>query len=199
VTITATDSDSYSGSTSFSWTVTNAANGPTISTLSRASGPAAGGQRVKITGTNLRGATEVLFGSTPGLRPHWNRKGTKLLVKTPAEVAGTVDVRVVTPSGTSAITPADRYTFEGPVVSGVNPNSGPAAGGGRMIKISGTGFKGTSAVRFGGTTTTFSVNAKGTVISAAAPAGSPGTVDILVTTPGGTSAATPADHYTYTG
>jgi hypothetical protein len=199
VTITATDTGGFTGHASFTWTITSPANGPTVLTLSHTSGPAAGGQRVRITGTNLRGATEVLFGSTPGIRPHWNRKGTKLVVKTPAELAGTVDVRVVTPNGTSSITPADRYTFVGPSVTGVSPNSGPAAGGGRMVKISGTDFKGTSEVRFGGTTTTFTVNAKGTLITASVPAGTPGTVNIEVTTPGGTSAATPADDYTYTG
>ena len=198
VTITATDTDGYTGHASFTWTITSPANGPTVLTLNHTSGPAAGGQRVKITGTNLRGATEVLFGSTPGIRPHWNRKGTKLVVKTPSEVAGTVDVRVVTPNGTSSPTPADRYTFVGPSVTGVSPNSGPAAGGGKMVKISGTGFKGTSEVRFGGATTTFKVNAKGTLITAVVPAGTPGTVDILVTTPGGTSPSSSADHYTYT-
>ena len=199
VTITATDTGGFTGHASFTWTITGPANGPTVLTLSHTSGPGAGGQRVRITGTNLRGATEVLFGSTPGIRPHWNRKGTKLVVKTPSEAAGTIDVRVVTPNGTSSITPADRYTFVGPSVTGVSPNSGPAAGGGKMIKISGTGFEGATQVRFGGATATFTVNGKGTVITASVPAGTPGTVNIVVTTPGGTSAITPADDYTYTG
>ena len=199
VTVTATDTGGFTGHASFTWTITGPANGPTVLTLSHTSGPGAGGQRVRITGTNLRGATEVLFGSTPGIKPHWNRKGTKLVVKTPSEAAGTIDVRVVTPNGTSSITPADRYTFVGPSVTGVSPNSGPAAGGGKMIKISGTGFEGATQVRFGGATATFTVNGKGTVITASVPAGTPGTVNIVVTTPGGTSAITPADDYTYTG
>ena len=36
---------------------------------------------------------------------------TKITAKTPAHAAGTVDVRVVTPAGTSAVVAADKYTF----------------------------------------------------------------------------------------
>jgi large repetitive protein len=52
-------------------------------------------------------------------------------------------------------------------------------------------------VLFGSTSASFTVNAAGTLIIAVAPAEAAGTVDILVTTPGGTSAAVAEDQFTF--
>lgn len=83
-----------------------------------------------------------------------------------------------------------------PSITGISPNSGPVAGGSSVI-ISGSNFTGATAVRFGGAPATgFTVNSA-TSITATAPAGSAGTVDITVTTAGGTSATGAADQYTY--
>ena len=66
--------------------------------------------------------------------------------------------------------------------------------------ITGTGFTGTtgaSGVTFGAANATgYTVNSD-TQISATSPAGSTGTVDVRVTTPGGTSATSASDQYTY--
>ena len=76
------------------------------------------------------------------------------------------------------------------------PKAGPAAGG-TSVTITGTGFTGASAVHFGATAaTSFTVNS-GTSITAIAPAGTSGSVDVTVTGPGGTSATTSADLYKY--
>ena len=73
-----------------------------------------------------------------------------------------------------------------PTVTALNPKSGSAAGGNSVI-ITGTGFTGVSAVKFGtNPATTYTVNSA-TQITATAPAGT-GTVDVTVTTTGGTSA-----------
>src|SRR5205823_2147897 len=57
---------------------------------------------------------------------------------------------------------------------------------------------GASAVFFGSAaTTTFSVLSDN-AITASAPAGTPGTVDVRVTTPSGISSIVTADHFTYT-
>ncbi len=82
-----------------------------------------------------------------------------------------------------------------PTVTGVSPNSGPAAAG-TVVTISGTNFTGATAVRFGGSAASFTVNSA-TSITATAPSGSAGTVDVTVTSANGTSAATSADHFTY--
>ncbi|MCY0656333.1 IPT/TIG domain-containing protein, partial [Klebsiella pneumoniae] len=55
---------------------------------------------------------------------------------------------------------------------------------------------GTGAVRFGATTATYTINSN-TQITATPPAGSAGTVNVTVTTVGGTSATSAADQFTY--
>jgi virginiamycin B lyase len=83
-----------------------------------------------------------------------------------------------------------------PVVSGVSPSEGSEAGG-TSVRITGSNFAGANAVSFGGTpAASFTVNSA-VQITATSPAGA-GTVDVTVTTPGGTSATNSADHYTYT-
>jgi hypothetical protein len=197
VTVTATDSTGATGSATFTWTIAPSAGAPTVTRVQRSSGPTSGGARVRITGTHLTGATQVLFGTVPGTRLHWNKKGTKLVVFTPAEPAGVVDVTVKTPSGTSVLSLSDRYTFVGPAVTKVEPKKGPAAGGQRVL-IHGTHLQGATAVTFGSAPATFTVNGAGTTVTATSPAGSPGTVDVVVTSPGGVSAVNPGDQYTYT-
>jgi hypothetical protein len=83
-----------------------------------------------------------------------------------------------------------------PTVTGVNPNTGPTTGG-TTVTITGTNLTGATAVMFGTVAaTSFTVNSD-TSITAVAPAESAGTVDVTVTTPGGTSATSSADQYTY--
>ena len=84
-----------------------------------------------------------------------------------------------------------------PTVTGISPNSGPASGG-TTVTISGTGFAGVSAVKFGKVAAeSFKVESE-TSISAVAPAPSQGlgAVDVTVTTPAGTSTTGSADLFT---
>lgn len=83
-----------------------------------------------------------------------------------------------------------------PVVTGVSPVSGPSAGG-TAITVTGRAFTGATAVDFGrGHAATEVTVVSPTRITATSPGGS-GTVDVTVTTPGGTSASGSADHFTY--
>jgi hypothetical protein len=175
------------------------ANLPTVTGLSPNSGSTAGGFGVMISGTNLSGATAVYFGTTKATIMGGN--ATMIGVTAPAHAVGVVDVTVVTPAGTSGITQADKFTYvgqsSGPTVTGVNPNSGPTAGG-YQVAISGTNFTGATAVYFGSTPATIQmVSANG--ISVLAPTHTTGTVDVTVVTPAGTSPITAADQFTYTG
>jgi histidinol dehydrogenase len=86
--------------------------GPTITAVSPASGTTAGGKRIKITGTGLYGATSVKFGSVAATSFKADSKGTKLMVTVPAQGAGTVNIVITTPGGTSTITSADPYTYD---------------------------------------------------------------------------------------
>ena len=82
-----------------------------------------------------------------------------------------------------------------PNVTGVSPNIGSTAGGGTAT-ITGANFTGATAVKFGATSTSFTV-VSDQLIEAAIPPGAGGTVDVTVTTPNGTSPPGPTDRYTY--
>ena len=87
--------------------------------------------------------------------------------------------------------------FAPPTVTNVKPNTGPVTGG-TIVTITGTNFFAVTAVNFGGTpAASFTVNNPGQ-ITATSPPGATGTVDVTVTTAGGTSAPNPADQFTYT-
>ncbi len=171
-------------------------NGPTVTAVAPTAGPLAGAISVTITGTGFTGATAVTFGATAATGFTVN-SSTQITATAPAESAGTVDITVTTPGGTSPATNADRYTFAAaPTVTGVNPTAGPITGA-TSVTITGTNLTNASAVKFGATgAISFTVNGA-TQITALAPAESAGTVDITVTTPGGTSATSAADHFMY--
>lgn len=83
-----------------------------------------------------------------------------------------------------------------PIVTGLSPSSGPAAGG-NTVTITGSHLYSTSAVKFGGTPATNVTVVNATTVTATAPAHTPGTVHVTVTTQAGTSATGNADQYTY--
>jgi Bacterial Ig-like domain (group 4)./IPT/TIG domain. len=164
-----------------------------ITGLSPATGPAAGGTKVTIAGSVLFAASAVKFGTASAV--YTVISNSKIVATAPAGT-GTVDVRVTTPAGTSAVVTADKYTYvAAPAVTTLSPTTGPAAGG-TKVTITGSGFSGASAVKFGTTAaSSFSVSSASKIV-ATAPAGT-GTVDVRVTTPAGTSAVVTADRYTY--
>jgi streptogramin lyase len=175
----------------------NPPNPPSITKLKPKLGPVTGGTTVTITGTNLTGAIEVRFGSVNAASFTVN-SSTSITAVSPAEAAGTVDVTVTTPGGTSVISKVDRFKFL-PVVTGVSPNAGPAAGG-TSVTVSGAGFAlGTTATKFKfGKTKATSLNCtSSTECTVVAPAHAAGTVDVRATVNKVTSAKTPADQFTY--
>ena len=62
-----------------------------------------------IAGTGLANALQVKFGGVLGTII--SDSDTQLVVASPAGVAGTLDVTVVTAGGTSGTTAADRFTY----------------------------------------------------------------------------------------
>ncbi len=161
---------------------------PAVSRLSPSEGSFLGGKKVQVVGTNFTGATEVYFGASP-VKSFKVVSSTSISVTTPVGY-GTVNVTVVTPEGTSAITPSDEYVYTGvpPGVSGVSPKLGPAAGG-NVVGISGADFIGVTGVTFGGASAeSFVVNSP-TSITAVAPPETAGRVEVTVTTVYGSSPA----------
>ena len=154
---------------------------PTVSKVSPAFGPLAGGTVVTVTGTHLANAT-VAFGAAAATHVTVNGAGTSLTATSPAG-SGTLDVEATTAGGTSPATAADQFTYLGhPAVSAVSPSSGPVAGG-TVVTVTGTNLLGETAVNFGShAATNVSVNAGGTSLTATSPAGT-GTVDITVANP----------------
>ena len=88
------------------------------------------------------------------------------------------------------------YDLGTPAVTRVGPNHGPVAGG-TAVHLTGSGLVEAGSVMFGTqAATSFTVNSS-TSITAVAPAGAAGPVDVRVTTPAGTSPVTAADRFTY--
>ena len=86
--------------------------GPTITSLSRTSGPTAGGTKVTITGDGFATVTNVRFGTTPATA--LTVKSTSQVVATsPAGNAGTVDITVSEGTITSAVAAADLFSYVG--------------------------------------------------------------------------------------
>jgi eukaryotic-like serine/threonine-protein kinase len=85
---------------------------PAVTGISPASGYTTGGTVVTITGTGLAGATGVSFGGVAGRITA--DSGTQVTVTSP-QGQGTVNITVTTPSGTSAVTAADRFTYYEPI------------------------------------------------------------------------------------
>ncbi len=159
------------------------------------SGPLAGGESVTVLGTFFTGASAVDFGSNPG-RTVSVKTANALTVVSPPGTAGTVDVKVVTSFGTSAATGADHYTYtNAPVVTGVNPDQGPPAGG-TSVTITGLQMTSITGVSFGSTPATSFVQNSSTQITAVSPPGT-GTVDILLTNAKGTSIPGLLDQFDY--
>ena len=173
---------------------------PTVTAVSPTAGPTGGGTTVTITGTGFSIANStgaVMFGANPAT--YTIDSNTQITATAPAGSVGTVDVTVTTPGGTSTTSAADRYTYvAAPTVNAVSPIAGPT-GGGTTVTITGTGFAAaasTGAVKFGAAIATYTINSN-TQITATSPANAASTYDVTVTTPGGTSAISAADQFTY--
>lgn len=167
------------------------ASPPVVEAVAPSEAHERGGAKIKITGTGFTGATEVRFGSAPTTGIVVNPNGTRIIALDPsAEAVGqaTVDVTVVSPEGTSPLTPADRFTYVilPPIVSGLSTHKGPA-GGGTTVDISGEHFIGVTAVDFGSIDATSFVVNSGKSITAVSPTETSDKVNVTVTTPAGLS------------
>ena len=169
---------------------------PAVTAIAPGTGPATGGTTVTITGSGFADASAVSFG--PFSAAMTIVSDTQITAVSPPG-AGTVDITVTTPGGTSTPSTADQFTyttaaFPAPVVTGVSPAAGTATGGVSVV-ITGSGFAGAIAVSFGPLSAAMTI-VSDTQITAVSPPGA-GTVDITVTTPGGTSAPSTADQFSY--
>jgi hypothetical protein len=168
---------------------------PTVTSVSPGSGTTSGATAVTVTGTNLSGATAVDFGTSAATIGSCT--ATSCSVTSPPHAAGTVDVTVTTSGGTSATSAADQFTYTAtpPTVTGVSPNTGYTTGS-TSVTVTGTNLFAATAVDFGTSAATVT-SCSPTSCSVTSPAHAAGTVDVTVTTAGGTSATSSADQFTY--
>nr|WP_245863727.1 IPT/TIG domain-containing protein [Caulobacter mirabilis] len=165
---------------------------PVVSGLSQSSGPA--GTVLTISGGNFGNAPVVKFGGVQAA-VIGNTYPWALTVRVP-NGSGQVHVTVQGPGGVSATSAASLFTYDGgPVINNLAPAKGSVLGG-TTVQVNGLAFTGATAVTFGGVpATSFTVDSGGR-ITAVAPAGAAGDVDVVVTTPSGSSAG---KAFTYVG
>ena len=110
---------------------------PTVSSVSPGSGPVAGGTSVTITGIGFTGVTNVTFGSTAvtSFTKVTTADDSQIIAIAPAGTAGTVNVTVTNPYGTSAISTADQYTYTAAQNPAINSDDSPVSpsGSGAMV------------------------------------------------------------------
>ena len=163
---------------------------PVVSGMVPAQGSA--GTLVTVFGSGFAGLLRVDFG--PFAAVPIAVSGTQLQVSAPkAFLSGPVDVTVTNRAGTSAVSPADEFTYVAPpVVDGVFPARGVA---GTPVVVHGSGFTPLTNLAFGWQSVA-PIAIADTEIQVYAPDGT-GTVDVTVTTAAGMSPITPANEFTY--
>jgi alpha-tubulin suppressor-like RCC1 family protein len=186
---------------------------PRISSVTPSHGPRSGGTQVTITGSSFTGATAVQFGAAEAASFKVESE-TKIVAVSPAFTGEdpSVPVFVTSPGGTNRYECGEEevgFIYE-PVVTRVEPNSGPAAGG-TKVTIEGADFEGliwakeplctlgfyvVKSVDFGSTAATSFNVVSGSEIAAVAPPGA-GTVNVTVRGMVGSSPITLADQFSY--
>ncbi|HEX7898541.1 MAG TPA: IPT/TIG domain-containing protein [Planctomycetota bacterium] len=165
---------------------------PTAASAAPTSGSTSGGTGVTVLGTNLP-ATKTLVTVGGSAASAIVATGAQVTFNTPAHASGTVAIVVTTPGGTAS--PPQSFDYAGPFVSGIAPNSGPAAGGQPGVVISGNDLSGATSVEFGLGNNAAITGNTANQITVSTPPGT-GTVSVIVTTPSGSF--TLSNAYTYT-
>jgi hypothetical protein len=131
--------------------------GPTVTEVSPASGPAAGGNTVTVRGTRFGIGAQVYFGSAAATNVVV--ASSKQLTATAPAGSGTVDVTVALNERSSEPNSSDRYTYEGGTGGGAGSggagSSGSGGGGSSGSGGSGEGGgggSGTAAAKLAGVT-----------------------------------------------
>jgi alpha-tubulin suppressor-like RCC1 family protein len=166
---------------------------PTIDSVSPAVGPVAGGTSVTLSGSLFNGVNGVDFGSTPAAS-YSVTSPTTITAVAPSNAAGEVDISVSNASGTSSLSANDQFQFDPvPSVTSISP---PISSQGSSVSVVGSGFVNGTTVRFGGIAASDVIVISATQITVTVPTGANG-VDVTVASPGGVSAISSNDRFTY--
>jgi hypothetical protein len=175
----------------FTYTGTTAT--PTLTSVSPASGPTAGGTTITLTGTNFVSGATVRVGSVAATNVAWV-SATRVTARTPAGTAGAKDVRITNPNGSYA-NRTGAFTYTGtttgaPTASGLSPVSGPTTGG-TLITVTGSNFVSGATIKVGGVAATSVTVVSSTTLTARTPARPAGGYPVQVFNPNGQWANTP--------
>jgi hypothetical protein len=173
---------------------------PRVTDVRPRGGAPAGGSHVRVTGQRFGAGTELRIGGRAATVTA--ATATTLDAVVPAQASGappTVDVEATNPDGLSDTVPGAFTYANGPVVSGLLPQSGTLMGG-TQVSILGSGFTTGSRVRFGAAPAV-AVFASPMQIDAQAPPlpvpMAPGPVSVTVENPDGQLDTVPGA-FTYT-
>lgn len=154
-----------------------------IAQVTPGSGPAAGGGLVVVKGQGFAGAAQVLIGGKPATGVIVEASAL-ITCLAPPGAPGSADVTVKNPDGASATLP-DGYQYLASSVLSVGqvvPSTGPTGGGG-LVVVKGTGFEPGATLRFANVAATGVTVESASLMTAIAPPGASGPVDVTVKNP----------------
>ena len=169
---------------------------PTLTRVEPDNDVVTGGATIKIIGENFQDGSTVTIGGNAASNVIFVSP-TELRVDVPAGDAGSADVVVTNPDGKSD-TLAGGFTYielPPPTLTRVEPDNDVVTGG-ATIKIIGENFQDGSTVTIGGNAASNVIFVSPTELEVEAPAGTAGSVDVVVINPDGKS-DTLADGFTY--
>ena len=176
---------------------------PSISGVSPDTGWSYGGTQVQISGAAFDPGVAVTFAGVAATGVSVNANNTVITATTPAHLGGgSVTVVATNPGGLTG-SKDNAFTYVGPIVTTVTPNTG-AYNASTTVTIAGSNFASTGVtVTVGGqAATVVSVSPDHTAITAAVPAmaatATSATANVVVTNPDGLS-TTKTGGFTYTG
>ncbi len=193
--VTVTNPDGTSTTSSADQFTYTAAPAPSVSGPSTTSGSVVGGTDVVVTGSYFTGASNVEFGGVSA-SSFTVLSDSAIEAIAPGGSVGTIDVQVVTPSGTSSTSSSDQFTYAAvtaPTITSLSARSGSSAGG-DTITLTGTGLLDTTSLTVGGQSASFLVLSD-TSLTFVTPATTAGGYDVVVGVPG--AASNPA-RFTFT-
>jgi len=161
---------------------------PTITGVTPRTGLTYVSTPVVVTGENLGDATKLTLDGVSV--PFTKVSSTQLKATLPAHAAGEVNLQVTAPGGLSALGSAARYGYLAPpvpVVAAVTPPTGTTTKSTTVV-LTGTAFGGATKVTANGISVPFVKVADSQIRVTLAPRAA-GAIPLVVTTPGGASAA----------
>ncbi len=154
---------------------------PSITTVSPAQGPIAGGTAVSITGSGFDNTAQVDFGGSPCAIT--NVSATQILCNTGAHAAGMTNLTItMTDTFPGVKNNAFQYLGAAPGITSVTPNIGSYLGG-TPVTIAGSGLFAGATVDFGGSACTGVVVSSATSLSCSTTAHDPGLVTVTINNP----------------